>query len=100
MMGTFGSSMAGSMAGSMIGNTLFGGKHFLYADSEYEQAMRYLVFMPHPSEEEKARAGPARRPGPRRATANAPPAGRRRSHTPAHRPQRSRGSRGRSSRST
>jgi tetratricopeptide (TPR) repeat protein len=30
------------------GNTLVGGGHILMADAEYEQAMRYLIFMPHP----------------------------------------------------
>ena len=30
------------------GNTLVGGGHLLMADAEYEQALRYLVFMPHP----------------------------------------------------
>ena len=30
------------------GNTLVSGGHLLIADAEYEQAMRYLVFMPHP----------------------------------------------------
>ena len=30
------------------GNTLVGGGHYLMADAEYEQALRYLIFMPHP----------------------------------------------------
>ena len=34
------------------GNTLVGGGHFLMADAEYEQALRYLVFMPHPEPQE------------------------------------------------
>jgi len=34
------------------GNALFRGGHFKEADEEYEQAMRYLYFMPHVSEEE------------------------------------------------
>ena len=36
------------------GNTLVGCGHYLMADAEYEQAQRYLVFMPHPEEEQKA----------------------------------------------
>lgn len=32
------------------GNTLVAGGHLLMADAEYEQALRYLVFMPHPEE--------------------------------------------------
>ena len=34
------------------GNTLVGGKYYLDADAEYEQGMRYLVFNPHPTEEQ------------------------------------------------
>ena len=34
------------------GNTLVGGGHFLMADAEYEQALRYLIFMPHPEPEQ------------------------------------------------
>ena len=34
------------------GNTLVGGAHFLMADAEYEQALRYLIFMPHPEPEQ------------------------------------------------
>jgi len=30
------------------GNTLTGGKYYLMAAEEYEQGLRYLVFMPHP----------------------------------------------------
>ena len=35
------------------GNTLIGGGHILMADAEYEQALRYLVFMPHPEPHEQ-----------------------------------------------
>jgi hypothetical protein len=35
------------------GNTLVGGGHLLMASEEYEQALRYLVFMPHPEEAHK-----------------------------------------------
>ena len=28
------------------------GAHFLMADAEYEQALRYLVFMPHPEDDQ------------------------------------------------
>ena len=41
------------------GNTLVGGKYFLDADAEYEQGMRYLIFNPHPTEEQAAVLGPA-----------------------------------------
>ena len=34
------------------GNTLVAGGHVLMADAEYEQALRYLVFMPHAEEHE------------------------------------------------
>jgi len=30
------------------GNTLTSGKHYLMAAEEYEQGLRYLIFMPHP----------------------------------------------------
>ena len=35
------------------GNRLFKRKWYEWADQEYEQALRYLVFNPHPSEDEK-----------------------------------------------
>jgi NADH:ubiquinone oxidoreductase subunit len=34
------------------GNTLFKNGYFQSANDEYEQGMRYLLFNPHPTEEE------------------------------------------------
>ena len=41
------------------GNTLVGTKFYMEANEEYEQGMRYLIFNPHPTEEQAAVLQPA-----------------------------------------